>query len=182
MAYTKQTWIDGTSIANAERMNHIEDGIYQANKNSLPIGIMLPFGGSNPPEYFLICDGSAVSRTTYADLFNIIGTNYGSGDGETTFNLPDKRGRVSVGLDPEDTDFNAIGKKYGEKTHTLTVEEMPNHNHSYGVSSTGGGQAQNQPGYGGDLTFTENVGSTGGDQPHNNIQPSEVDNWIIKAF
>ena len=53
-----------------------------------PLGVILPFGGSVAPKGFLICDGSAVSRTTYADLFAVIGTKFGSGDGSTTFNLP----------------------------------------------------------------------------------------------
>ena len=58
--------------------------------DTLPIGSMLPYGNVNPPAGWLVCDGSAVSRTTYADLFSVIGTNYGEGDGTTTFNLDRK--------------------------------------------------------------------------------------------
>ena len=152
--------------------------------DTFPIGAMLPYGNTTPPENWLICDGSEVSRTTYAELFNVIGTSYGSGDGSTTFNLPDKRGRGSVGLDENDNDFNVIGKKIGEKTHTLTLQEMPSHNHGiirprwstdvganafYGSNGTGLGSQYDGNGY------------QGGSQPHNNIQPSEVDCWIIKA-
>ena len=57
---------------------------------SAPTGAVMAFAGSSAPEGWLVCDGSAVSRTTYADLFAVIGTTYGSGDGNTTFNLPEK--------------------------------------------------------------------------------------------
>ena len=62
-----------------------------------PTGALHIYGGTTAPTGWLLCDGSAVSRATYADLFGAIGTNFGSGDGSTTFNLPDMRGRVPVG-------------------------------------------------------------------------------------
>lgn len=62
-------------------------------------GVMMDFCGPTPPDGWLICDGSAVSRTTYATLFGVIGTTFGSGDGSTTFGLPDGRGRVIAGKD-----------------------------------------------------------------------------------
>ena len=65
----------------------------------VPTGTVLAFAGSSAPSGFLLCDGRAVSRTTYTSLFSVIGTTYGSGDGSTTFNLPDMRGRVAVGSD-----------------------------------------------------------------------------------
>jgi microcystin-dependent protein len=68
---------------------------YQSLSALLPTGMILPFGGTTAPDGFLDCDGSAVSRTTYADLFAAIGTTWGTGDGSTTFNVPDLRG---VGL------------------------------------------------------------------------------------
>ena len=64
----------------------------------VPIGVIFDYGGTSAPTGFLLCDGSAVSRTTYADLFAIIGTSFGAGDGSTTFNLPDARGRVMIGV------------------------------------------------------------------------------------
>lgn len=67
--------------------------------NVLPPGIVIPFGGVNIPPGWLLCDGSAISRTTYAALFSIIGTNWGNGDGSTTFHLPDLRGRFVRGVD-----------------------------------------------------------------------------------
>jgi len=69
-----------------------------ADGNLCPIGSILMYGGSSAPTNWLLCDGSAVSRTTYLNLFNIISTTYGVGDGSTTFNVPDLRGRVAVGV------------------------------------------------------------------------------------
>ena len=83
-------------------------------------------------------------------------------------------GLTPVGLDTTQTEFNTIGKKGGEKTHTLTVQEMPTHEHNLGVSSTSGGQVENQPGFGGNQDYIKTTSSRGGGQPHNNLQPYQV--------
>jgi microcystin-dependent protein len=72
---------------------------YEAALGGVPIGSMLAYGGPTAPTGWLLCYGQAVSRTTYAALFAVLGTAYGVGDGASTFNLPDKRGRVSIGAD-----------------------------------------------------------------------------------
>lgn len=64
-----------------------------------PTGTILPFGGIEPPDEFLICDGSQVSRSEYADLFNVIGTRFGNGDGHSTFTLPDLIERTTWGVE-----------------------------------------------------------------------------------
>lgn len=94
-------------------------------------GLIYMFGGSVAPSGFLICDGSAISRSTYADLFSAIGTTYGSGDGSTTFNLPDMSGRVPIGVSLD----IALGDIGGEETHTLLTNELPSHSH--GIPSHG---------------------------------------------
>ena len=65
----------------------------------VPIGAILAYSGASAPTGWVLCDGAAISRTTYATLFANIGTNFGAGDGSTTFNVPDLRGRVLVGKD-----------------------------------------------------------------------------------
>ena len=76
----------------------------------IPPGVVLTFGGPTIPESFLICNGAAISRTTYANLFDKIGTTYGSGDGSTTFNIPDLRDRYIIGANT-----NALGAKVAEQ-------------------------------------------------------------------
>lgn len=87
---------------------------------SLPIGAIIPYSSKSVPEGFLECNGQAVSRTKYINLFNILGTTFGSGDGSTTFNLPNIKGKTLVGLDSDDSDFNAIGK-IGRRKNTCTI-------------------------------------------------------------
>lgn len=94
------------------------------------IGAVQAYGGSPPPGW-LACDGSAVSRTTYANLFAVIGTTFGAGDGSTTFNVPDLRGRGPIGSGTG-TGLTArtLGQQLGNETHTITVTELPPHNHT----------------------------------------------------
>ena len=146
-SYTKTQWQNGVTPINEGNLNKIEDGIATAlsrGGGGLDIGAIIPFSGdiSSIPDGFMLCDGSAISRTTYATLFSIIGTTYGNGDGSTTFNLPDLRGRTIVGVDTNDSSFDTLGETGGEKTHTLIKNEMPKHKHLNGYSfsdgSTGG--------------------------------------------
>ena len=91
----------------------------------MEVGSIVPYPGSVLPEGFLVCDGSAVSRDDYSDLFEIIGTTYGSGDGSTTFNLPNLSGRVALGSSSN----YALASAGGEETHTLVDEELAEHSH-----------------------------------------------------
>lgn len=131
-----------------------------------------------PPSGWLLCNGSAVSRTQYAELFQAIGTAYGAGDG-TTFNLPNLNGRVPVGLDASQTEFNAIGKIGGSKTHTLTTAEMPNHTHGYLHRSNFGssGSGSNDSWFG---LSTKQSDSAGNGNAHNNLSPYLTVLYVIK--
>jgi microcystin-dependent protein len=143
---------------------------------------------ATPPTGWLICDGSAISRTTYSNLFVAIGTNYGVGDGSTTFNLPDLKGKIPVGLDSSQTEFDALGKTGGEKTHTLIANEIPAHNHANGsyskllkVDGSGtSGLTDNSAGEP-NLNSTGTIATVGGNGAHNNLQPYMTLNYIIKC-
>ena len=162
--------------------NKTIDGRSNTITNAIPAGVIEMFGGSSAPTGYLLCDGSAVSRTTYSKLFTAIGTTYGAGDGSTTFNVPNLKGKVAVGLDSADTSFDALGETGGEKTHTLSVAEMPSHSHSlpnYYFTAEG---AYNVAGSNGTGTAGSAVtGSVGGGGAHNNLQPYIVLNYIIKT-
>ena len=104
---------------------------------SAPAGAIEAYAGSTAPTGWLLSFGQAVSRTTYANLFAVISTTYGSGDGSTTFNLPDMRGRAVAGVDNMGgTDAgrlsisNTLGTTTGAETHTLSSAEMPSHTHT----------------------------------------------------
>lgn len=91
-----------------------------------PIGSVLMWSGSSAPTNYLLCDGSAVSRTTYATLFAVTGTTFGAGNGSTTFNLPDLRDRVAMGV----SGTKARGSTGGSATVTLTTTQLPAHTHT----------------------------------------------------
>jgi len=145
----------------------------------LPVGSVMPYTGATAPSQWLLCDGSEISRETYANLFNVIGTTYGAGDGSTTFMLPDMRTRVPIGS----SDNYALGGVGGSATHTLTVNEMPSHSHTmvfYTETSGSSYQSFSQQGRD-NATQSKTTNTTGGSQPHNNMQPYVVLNYIIKA-
>ena len=96
----------------------------------IPAGVINMWATTTAPTAWLLCDGTAVSRTTYASLFAVISTTYGVGDGSTTFNLPNLKGKVPVGRDSGDASFDTMGESGGAKTHTLTSAEMPVHTHT----------------------------------------------------
>lgn len=106
-----------------------------------PIGTVSVYAGIESDSQlldrgYLIANGASISKTEYPELYAIIGTTYGSVD-DTHFNLPDLRGRAAVGVDADDADFKTLGQKGGEKTVTLTVEQIPAHTHTFtGTAST----------------------------------------------
>lgn len=150
--------------------------------DSSPIGAIQAYGGDIAPDGWLICDGALVSRTTYSELFNVIGETYGAGDGNTTFNLPDLKGRVIIGEGTgtaTDATAHSLGDVGGKETHTLDVTEMPSHNHS---GSTLGWTPSNMGSGNAFRAVTDgSTNNTGGGLAHNNMQPYLVCNYIIKA-
>lgn len=166
--------------------------VYTPTPPLLPqTGMLMAYGGeqdASMPDGWLLADGLAVSRTTYATLFALIGTTYGAGNGTTTFNLPDLRGRILVGVNdvtlPNGANGSfttrALAATFGTETHTLTIAEMPNHRHSepsigYTQISNAGAASTHTGSTGGTTT-----GNSGGGDAHNNMMPSTTTNWIIK--
>lgn len=152
-------------------------------------GFVYSFAGSKAPAGFLLCDGTAYSRTAYSELFAAIGITYGAGDGSTTFNVPNYAGRVLVGSGGGYT----LGATGGEATHTLTIDEMPSHSHTQKLISrqlNGADGSTSTTGYNANvgwwtsmhvhISSTDTVGA-GGSQPHNNMQPYAVANYIIST-
>ena len=116
--------------------------------DTLPIGSIVEYGSLNAPTNWLICDGSAVSRTDYAELFAVIGTSFGSGNGSTTFNLPDFRMRVPAGYKASDGDFNAIGKTGGNKQHKHLTALGFDSTYLYGYAGS-----DTNPAYGSEVVY-----------------------------
>jgi microcystin-dependent protein len=135
---------------------------FYGNPYNVPLGAGLDYWGPTAPNSaFAFPSGQAISRTTYAALFSMIGTTYGTGDGSTTFNLPDKRGRVSACTDDmggssafrlTTSFFGAtahLGATGGSESHTLTVAEIPAHTHPSSLSDPGHVHSENIPEVGG---------------------------------
>jgi microcystin-dependent protein len=166
---------------------------------AVPVGSVTAFAGSTAPSGWLLCGGQTVSRTLYSGLFLTIGTTYGSGDGSTTFALPDLRGRVPAGLDNMGgtaasrltstvlTASNTLGATGGTQTHTLTAAQsgVPAHTHTFAIGnvSTFTGIV-GSTGHGGtvrDTGTTDNNSAANASSAHPITQPTIVLNYIIKA-
>jgi microcystin-dependent protein len=129
------------SYNNSDGAFYLQGGF--ANPYGIPLGGLMPYIGSSAPNSaFVLPFGQAISRTTYATLFSLVGGTFGTGDGSTTFNVPDLRGRGIFGLDNMggsaagritvaggNFDGTANGNTGGAQNHTLNTGEMPVHNH-----------------------------------------------------
>ena len=163
--------------------------------NLIPAGLYFGFAGSVLPAGYLWCDGTAKSRTQFPSLFGAIGTIHGPGDGSTTFNVPDKRGRVSIGKDNMGGitagrvtaaslgGANAItlGGSGGDDKHTLTTAQMPSHTH--GGQTYVPSQNSDEAGATGTTSVKRSdfaVRSAGSNEPHNNMPPWIAVNFIIQ--
>jgi len=185
--------------------SNIQTQLDNISATTLPVGSLLPYAGSSAPSGFLLCYGQAVSRTTYADLFSAIGTTYGVGDGSSTFNLPDLRGRTVAGQDDMGgtsadrltgqsggVDGDTLGGTGGAETHTLTEAQLAAHDHQIKWDSNVNTNAENAAAFAGNVAFNtfwdgsryssgSPVANAGSGSAHNNVQPTIILNYIIKS-
>ena len=152
------------------------------------LGEIRQVGFNFAPQGWALCQGQILSIAQNTALFALLGTTYG-GDGVSTFALPDLRGRAAIGF----SDSHPQGESGGEQSHTLVSAEMPAHPHSASCVAAAGTQASpagnvwaqdsgNHTVYAAPASATMApgaIGSAGGSQPHDNMQPYQVMNWII---
>ena len=167
------------------------------NNSFVPTGAIMPFAGSSAPSGWLLCNGGAVSRSTYSSLFSAISTIYGTGNGSSTFNLPDLRGRVVAGVGASGTPLSSfsLGSTGGNETEVLSVSQIPQHQHAIYCSNDDARDSGSGSGY---SVHKSNIGATGagviprggktiltalagGSAAHNNTQPTIALNYIIKT-
>ena len=146
------------------------------------------FAGATAPARWLLCQGQAVSRTTYKRLFAVIGTSYGAGDGTTTFNLPNMEGNVPAGMKHDDAAFHELGHSGGAAAVTLTAAQsgIPAHGHNimagtalgganYGTFAVGTTSSSGPQG-----SDISGGGPTNAAEAHTNLQPYLCLNFIIR--
>jgi microcystin-dependent protein len=173
----------------------------------VPLGIVLDYTGLTAPTGWVFPYGQAISRTTYADYFALVGTTFGVGNGSTTFNVPDLRGRVVAGQDDMGgtsanrltgqsggVDGDTFGAAGGAETHTLTIAQLAKHGHPWIYSYVNDFDGGNYGGWVMEQTGLEiwpawngvpnpnagrQIGGSGEDSPHNNVQPTIILNKIL---
>lgn len=155
------------------------------------VGEIRMFAGNFAPAGWMFCEGQLLPISEYETLFNLIGTTYG-GDGQSTFALPDLRGRIPIHFGGGFT----LAETGGVEEITLTLSQIPSHNHNL-IASTDSGNLSNQGNYlaaGQDvqvyaagvtpdtLSHTSSIASTGGSQPHTNFMPYLCVDYIISLY
>lgn len=163
-----------------------------ATAGAVQIGMVIPWSGSSGsvPSNYLICDGTVYNIVDYPDLGALLGSTYG-GNGTTTFGVPDLRGRVVAGQDDmggtsanrvTDASADSLGGVLGSEDHTLTISEMPSHDHTGNYSNIDVAGAVDTVGHHpSGANISSSVVAEGGGGAHNNIQPTLFINYIVRA-
>lgn len=180
-------WTAGDTITDELLNDEIMSRLLYIYDKMIPIGLIVPLATVAIPSGapFLLCNGAAVSRTTYSALFSILGTDWGIGDGATTFNIPDLRGRTLIGHGQGSGLTNRIyGGTGGEETHQLTIAELASHQHTQSDGTlrqvSGGSNSIGSPGSSAYTTAATATYPQGSDSPHNNMQPFAVASYVIR--
>lgn len=185
---TELNYVDGVTSAIQTQLNLL-----------IPTGLISPFGGTTAPTGWLLCQGQAVSRTTYASLYTAIGTTYGAGDNSTTFNLPDLLGRAPIGSGTgTGLTGRTLGTKVGAESYQLSEGNLPQHGHTVSFNRrTSTADTHDHEGWtAGDFAAppddrtseaettqtvtTTTGGGNGSATPYSVTSPSTVVNFIIK--
>ena len=210
-APTPTNGADSTQIATVGYVNDVATEVIEGIPSSVPIGSVIPYSGASisDPNY-VMANGQAINRVTYADYFTLVGITYGAGDTTTTFNVPNLQQRIPVGVGGD----YALGATGGAATHTLITNEMPTHSHTadhfhtitdpghfhdlpVNAASADGQQAWKEGGnpYSDGFNSASNTtgitqtnstsglttSNQGSGQAHNNMQPYIVLNYIVKV-
>jgi microcystin-dependent protein len=191
MAYSPTTWVNGSAPGiSAVALNNIETGLDEAwddiddhesrlgvleGGSAIPTGSILPYGGTAAPSGYLLCNGAAVSRTTYAALFAVLGTAFGIGNGSTTFNLPDLRQRFPLGKAAAGTG-STLGGTGGaiDQVHTFSD------GFTTGTPSASSGVTTGVGAYVASTTHTHS-GSVSGTVAGTDNPPFQAVNYIVKT-
>ena len=160
------------------------------------VGEIRMFAGNFPPNGWALCQGQIVPISQNDVLFNLIGTTYG-GDGQSTFGLPDLQGRIPIHQGTNAGQSFIMGEKSGVETVTLNTQQIPNHSHVPQASTSAAGMDPTNAVVAGPANPPPNwfvggnpsaqlannyLGVTGGSQPHENMMPFMVINFIISLF
>ena len=191
LAITSAMITDGT-IATADIADNSITAAKLATGAAFVSGMIMPYAGTSAPTGWLMCFGQAVASATYGDLYTAIGTTYGGN--ATNFNLPDLRGRVIAGQDDMGgssanrltnqsggLNGDTLGATGGAETHTITTGQLPS-GHYYLKTNTIA-RVDNYANFNNNPyvpNFTNNL-TAGGNQAHNNVQPTIILNYIIKT-
>ena len=183
--------LDGTTL------NVTVDSGGGGGGGNVPAGTVISYAGSTEPSGYLFCYGQEVSRATYSDLFTAIGTTYGVGDGSTTFNLPDLRGRTVFGRDNmgglaanritnsgtgnPGIDGTSLGATGGADRYALQAAQMPGHTHGLDYVDADLGVGTNfQVAVENGLQGTYQSESSGSDEEHPQMPPTIILNYLVK--
>lgn len=184
---------NGSTVTGTSSQYLMADGSTSTAAAIMPVGSIQMYAAATAPNAsWMICNGAAISRTTYATLFALIGTTYGAGDGSTTFNLPNMTGKFPLGVSPS-APVHTLASTGGEETHTMTLNELVPHTHGAGSlttsfpykSSTNTGNQSNQDGADANLfnssAITGSTASTGSGTPFSIMPPFITLNFIIRV-